>query len=556
VRFLGGFRGVQSRVIKGAWAETPGVAVTRDGSTLLLSEGGRDGVAPHGIHVVCVANGARLGFVGSFGSDPLHGTVKCLIYGQTVITDVRLPNSCLFLDLGCSVNKALDGTSKRKPKPQRKKTGNENRRAHTQTSFEMGQHASTLNGGGAPSASATTPPAAPVAVAAHFALLRAIVATQPRDTNVFVSPAALHAALCAAAFAATPDRATARQLLGLLSRGEDAATATLPDAVAAVRACAALADAAGVKCAQALVLTSAAVVKPAFCEALQSLLNAQLIRADSAVHVNEWVARQTGGAVDSVLEPGAVTPATAFLLVNAVLFRDAWEFPFDSEDTRDGVWAAAAAAAAGRADPLRVPYMRRYFGTPLERLHAGVVGAGAATARAVCVPYTKPGTEAWFLLPVADTSEALDAVGDALPELWREVAALQHAKPRIVHLTCPRFRVDTGAIDIVPALKALGVDAPFEPQGGFREAVDADDVCIRAVLQRVTCAVNEAGTVAAAATVVEMMEGCCPSKTDLEPFNVKLDRPFWMAIVARQLENPDLPAVPFFIGRVVQPSAL
>jgi hypothetical protein len=70
VRFLGGFRGVQSRVIDEAREAAFGMAVTRDGSTLLRTSGNCG--ASHGIVVVCIASGSRLGFVGSYGSEQLQ----------------------------------------------------------------------------------------------------------------------------------------------------------------------------------------------------------------------------------------------------------------------------------------------------------------------------------------------------------------------------------------------------------------------------------------------------------------------------------------------------
>jgi DNA-binding beta-propeller fold protein YncE len=71
-RFLGGScRGVASRVIATAglkpWSN--GVAVSRDGSTLLVSD--NDG-GSHAIHALCVADSSRLRIIGGVGDGPLQ----------------------------------------------------------------------------------------------------------------------------------------------------------------------------------------------------------------------------------------------------------------------------------------------------------------------------------------------------------------------------------------------------------------------------------------------------------------------------------------------------
>jgi DNA-binding beta-propeller fold protein YncE len=70
-RFLGGsLRGVESGVIgtPGSKLVTNGVAVSRDGSTLLVSHTN----GSHAIHVFSVADGSRLRVVGSRGNGPLQ----------------------------------------------------------------------------------------------------------------------------------------------------------------------------------------------------------------------------------------------------------------------------------------------------------------------------------------------------------------------------------------------------------------------------------------------------------------------------------------------------
>jgi hypothetical protein len=71
-RFLGGCcRGVASRVIAtaGVLSSSNGVAVSRDGSTLLMSD--YDG-GSHAIHAFCASDGSRLRVIGGAGDGPLQ----------------------------------------------------------------------------------------------------------------------------------------------------------------------------------------------------------------------------------------------------------------------------------------------------------------------------------------------------------------------------------------------------------------------------------------------------------------------------------------------------
>jgi hypothetical protein len=72
-RFLGGsLRGVESRVIHtpGVTSWGNGIAVSVDGSTLLLSHSGRSGC--HGIHELSLVDGSRRRAIGTNGDGPMQ----------------------------------------------------------------------------------------------------------------------------------------------------------------------------------------------------------------------------------------------------------------------------------------------------------------------------------------------------------------------------------------------------------------------------------------------------------------------------------------------------
>jgi tripartite motif-containing protein 2/3/tripartite motif-containing protein 71 len=80
-RFLGGsLRGVESRVINMPRVKSycNGIAVSRDGSTLLVADGGVGG--SHAIHAFRVTDGSRLRVIGGQGDGPLQFSFPCQVW--------------------------------------------------------------------------------------------------------------------------------------------------------------------------------------------------------------------------------------------------------------------------------------------------------------------------------------------------------------------------------------------------------------------------------------------------------------------------------------------
>jgi serpin B len=391
------------------------------------------------------------------------------------------------------------------------------------------------------------------AIDALFELTRALAATKPESENFFFSPASMQAALCAAVHAATPRSEAEKHLL--LAFGRSAATTD--DAYAATRASGMIPSTT-----PALTVANAlfeilrgesdfSEVRPEFAALLQSRMGAQVLPARRAAEINAWCAEQTQNLIEKLLEDGDVGEDTLMVLVNAVLFRGTWRFPFKMEDSREDTWDEGSPSCA------RAMFMHKRFTKYDERLYAGIVGERAgALARAVCVPYVEGGIQAWFILPEERGPAALARVGDALPQLWREITQLRVRGEREVHLTCPRFDVDTGVMDVIPALQALGITAPFHASAASPRLLAATarrDAYISKVAQRVVCKVDEKGTVAAACSGVVASLACCRiDDVKPAPFVVDLVRPFWM-LITRETEESMRVHVPLFIGRITKP---
>lgn len=367
-------------------------------------------------------------------------------------------------------------------------------------------------------------------VDAHIRLYRFLESRKADDENVFCSTASLQIALCAAVLAATPESDTQRQLLSLF--------APYADAVTAVREARIEGSTAFVS-ASALFTVLEDAVRPAFAALLKDELDACALHASSAKDVNDWCARATRDQIRNIINDDAVNEDTVMIIVNAVLFRATWQTPFEPHLTREGAWRASIGASQ-----TRLPFMNGLF-----MAAAGEIHAHSTSARAVRLPYNEDGGqfEAWFVLPTLEGQEALAAVGAALPDLWADIAALPVRED--VFVRCPRFTVDSGAVDITKALRDAGITEPFIGCGGFDTATAIRDTRIKAIVHRATCTVAETGTIAAAASAVVFERECCFVRPP--PFEVLLERPFFMAIVAQKAGR----ALPLFLGRIMQPQA-
>jgi serpin B len=144
----------------------------------------------------------------------------------------------------------------------------------------------------------------------------------------------------------------------------------------------------------------------------------------------------------------------------------------------------------------------------------------------------------WVLVPSKGrtpvdvlTPDVLAAVGDGLIE-------------GTVDLHLPRWDFDTD-IELIPLLKALGMQAPFDPEAAdFSEITDAQ-IWIGDAIHRATITVDEWGTEAAAVTGLGFPESGLPAPDVV----IHADRPFAFVILDTREHAP------LFLGQIANPSA-
>ena len=241
--------------------------------------------------------------------------------------------------------------------------------------------------------------------------------------------------------------------------------------------------------------------------------------------INQWVEQQTEGRIKDLIPKDAINPLTRLVLTNAVYFNAAWASQFEKNTTAPGVFQGLNGAE------LTVPMMQQtaYFGY--------LKGSGF---EAVELPYDGYELSMVILMPDKGQLDAFETEVDA--ELLQQTFAdLQRTR---IALTMPKFKLET-SFGLNSALKALGMDAAFDPQEADFSGMDGlRDLFITDAIHKAFVDVDESGTEAAAATAIVMNTTSMPA----EPIQVVVDRPFLFLIRDGQTGTV------LFLGRVVNPA--
>jgi serpin B len=247
----------------------------------------------------------------------------------------------------------------------------------------------------------------------------------------------------------------------------------------------------------------------------------------SRAHINEWVKTRTREKIVDLLPGGSVVRDTRLVLVNAVYFKDTWQTPFDATATRPATFHAP-----GGAHP--VPMMRK---TETLRL-AAIADAGLSVLE---IPYQGGAFSLVVVLP-----DAVDGIAKVERALTAESLSrwISAARPRLVALQLPRFKIEPGEpLRLARTLTAMGMATAFDGTRANYGGMTDEPLVLSEAFHKAYVAVDEVGTVAAAATAIAMAPGGAPPKA----VDFIADRPF--LFVLREVASGAI----LFIGRLTDP---
>jgi serine protease inhibitor len=341
------------------------------------------------------------------------------------------------------------------------------------------------------------------------------IATDP-GTSAIVSPASVHAALSMTANGA--DGETAEQMRHVLHVGEMTAAEANDGWASLLGGLGDRSSEQTLEIANSLWARKGIAFKTPFIDADRDYFGAQVSTLDFTKDdvpgaINGWVSKNTHGMITRMIDQ---TPANAILyLANAVYFKGEWVSGFAHESTYKQSFTKQDGSTVD------VDIMHESGSMPY---------AENATVQATKLPY-KGGDTAFYVLlpkPGVKIGAALDGLkGAGFRDLRRAMAS---DEPTKVILGLPKLDVEFSA-DLSKQLADLGMPRAFDDRRAqFSSMADLDvPIYIGRVLHKTKVKVDEKGTEAAAATVVEMDAGAAPEPVEMK--RIICDRPYVFAIV-------------------------
>jgi serine protease inhibitor len=245
---------------------------------------------------------------------------------------------------------------------------------------------------------------------------------------------------------------------------------------------------------------------------------------NAAKIINGWVYENTNGKIEEIVDD-PIDPMIVMFLINAIYFKGTWTFQFDEESTKDTLFTSPD----GTKKPCKMMEQRglyKYFANE--------------DFQAVDLPYGDGDFSMTIFLPYRNTNiDSLIAQFDQENlNYWLSCFSSDSGDIYI-----PKFTLEY-ELGLNRVLKTMGMEIAFDPgRADFSKMYQGGGVWIDTVKHKTYVEVNEEGTEAAAATVVEMARGPGPPG-----FWMRVDRPFIFLI--RENKSQTI----LFIGKIVEPS--
>ncbi|KAJ0059999.1 hypothetical protein NL108_018131 [Boleophthalmus pectinirostris] len=240
-----------------------------------------------------------------------------------------------------------------------------------------------------------------------------------------------------------------------------------------------------------------------FLEGTREFYNAELETVDfvkkaeeARIQMNCWVEEQTQGKIKDLLGKGAVDSAAKLVLVNAIYLKADWRKQFEKEKTRD------AKFRLNKRQTQTVKMMHQSGMFMLRKVEE-------ISCQVIEMFYTCELSMLIFLPnDIKDSTTGLEKLEQQLTyESFVEWTRRDKMTLYKVDLRLPRFRIEQN-YELNEVLKTMGMEDAFDHcKCDFSGMSPAKDLMLSQAVHRAVVDVNEAGTEAAAATVVHMLCG-------------------------------------------------
>ncbi|XP_078516231.1 alpha-1-antitrypsin-like [Lissotriton helveticus] len=238
--------------------------------------------------------------------------------------------------------------------------------------------------------------------------------------------------------------------------------------------------------------------------------------------INDYVEKHTNGKIVDMMQ--SVDKDAAMVLLNYIFFRGQWEMPFDVEDTKEDDFHVDEKTV------VKVPMMSRLG--MYSTVYDSDIGCTV-----VNMPY-KGNASALLILPdEGKMKQVQDSFSRATLTNWGKSLKSSWGSAR---LYVPRFSISS-TLDLKDILEGLGMTDMFSDHADLSGITEEANLKISQAIHKAVLSVDEKGTEAAAATVVEAIPMSLPPV-------FKANRPFLILIYGRETRST------LFMGKIADPT--
>ncbi|KAH9499888.1 hypothetical protein Btru_076844 [Bulinus truncatus] len=225
--------------------------------------------------------------------------------------------------------------------------------------------------------------------------------------------------------------------------------------------------------------------------------------------INEWVAKKTNTKIPTLLPQGTINTDTAMILINTLYFSGTWQSPFDKDNTKKGDFHTVSGEA------VQIDFMNMYAGDYEVRAEE----EEDDMFDTIRIPFKNQEYAFYVLLPKPKVSiEDLEGLlagfdDDDFDNVIRDT------KQTKVNLSLPKFKL-TVRLNMNRTLSDpdMGMGIAFSEHANFT-GIAPEPLRLSDVIQQATIELTESGTVASAATSVNV-------ESRSAAIDFKVDRPF------------------------------
>ncbi len=244
--------------------------------------------------------------------------------------------------------------------------------------------------------------------------------------------------------------------------------------------------------------------------------------------INDWVKDKTKGFIPQLIDPGMLDDQTKVVITNAIYFKGLWQNAFDKSFTEPDLFTL------NNGQQISVPMMSQDTSFDYDE---------NSTWQMISMPYKESSLAMVILLPKNKSDFSKDISSLNNNEL---MSLIEKATSNEIMLSMPKFILHSAFDDLQQNLQSLGIKQIFSNNADFSPMTDFKPLRVSQVIQKTYVAVDESGTVAAAATGAGMVGAAVVEEH--KPLVLKINHPFLFMIYDTQTQ------LILFIGNVWDPS--